>query len=253
MPAPKARVGNLNEVPEEHRKFYVEVEGGGAELNVEAYVEHEKQPIVGKRTELLGKLTKYKDIPEDKLPAIRDWLAQQADDSEDDDDETPAPRKKPEEAPEKKPTLAEKRAKRLEAEKAELAAKVEKQEAEFRRYRLDTYLNGEALSGEVIPERLESWKKTVGEMFSIDAKGRTIFLEDGEESDIPAQKAIREVLRERYPWFYKPTTGTGGGGSENGGGGTNPGGNKKKADFTKAEKLAFIGEHGFLAWDKLPE
>lgn len=246
-------VDSLDNVEETDKQFFEPTDDGKFQWNRAKFEETAKAGLLKKNRELLGKLKdldklgRFKDVDDDTWSAFEEWRQSQGDESNDDGDkkQTPAP-------PDLKKLLKQETTKLGEAHKAQLAEKekaLSELQSRFDRYVLDQQLTALALEAGVIPERLESYKRTVGDRFALK-DGKLVALEDGEESDAPAEKIISETLRKQYDWFYAAREQGGGSGQQKGG----KSGPKtlQRSKMTPKEKSDFIKEHGNAKFLKLP-
>jgi len=107
-----------------------------------------------------------------------------------------------------------------------------------------------ALEAGVIPERLDSFKRTIGDRFAL-RNGKLIYLEDGDESETPADKAIGEIFRKDLDWFFAAREAGGGSGQQKV---SRAIGSKElnRSKMTPKEKSDYIREYGNDKYLKLP-
>lgn len=256
---------SLDTVKDEAIKaLYIE-DNGKFQLDLDAYAEHVKKPVLAKNSDLVGRLNKikpiadrFKDVPDDEWKSYQEWKASQNGDDDDDDGGDKSEKEKfdPKKfAKQLKSDLAKEYDAKIKAKEDELAA----ERAKFDSYRFDQELTGAALENSVIGTRLKKFKSAaIAEGVFGFKDGKLVVLdEDGEPStDSVADKF--KTLAEAEDWkFFFEAKEAGGGSGEQKQAGSKGGKNLKRSKMTSKEKSDFIkanggGDKGLQAFLSLP-
>lgn len=254
---------NLDSVKDEAIKaLYIE-DNGKFQLDLDAYAEHVKKPVLAKNADLVSRLgkikpiaDKFKDVSDDDLKAFQEWKANKSDDGDDEGEGDGKDKFDP-----------KKFAKQLKADwQKELDAKIKAKDdeltaerAKFDSYRFDQELTGAALENAVIGARLKKFKSAaIAEGVFGFKDGKLVVLdEDGEPStDSVADKF--KTLAEAEDWkFFFEAKEAGGGSGEQKQAGSKGGKNFKRSKMTPKEKSDYIkanggGDKGLNAFLALP-
>lgn len=258
-------IESLDNVKEEHKPLYRETEGK-FRLDLEAYGEYVKKPVVAKNSELLGKqkkaqeqltkLAKFQDVDDDTWNAFEDWKQHKANEGEG-EGKGEAEGKGDDVAAMKAKFRAEaeaafsRKAKDLQTQLVEKEKALADLQGKHSSFVADTKLTGLALKFDVMPDRLESFKKTVADRFRLDESGDLLVLDDdGDVSDVKPEKFIAETLREQYPFFYAAKE-QGGSGTQQSSGASGSKSGLKKSAMTNEQKAKYIRDYGADAYNRL--
>jgi hypothetical protein len=251
---------SLDNVEEQDHQFFDETEDGKYAFNRGRFEEMAKAGLLRKNKELVTKLKaaepleKYRDVDEQTWQAFQQWRDDRGDEPEDKLDEPqPVQSQQPERQFDYKKLLKQEIGKVQESYEARLREKAEELgllQEKFDRYVLDQQLMALALEAGVIPERLDSFKRTIGDRFAL-RNGKLIYLEDGDESETPADKAIGEIFRKDLDWFFAAREAGGGSGQQKV---SRAIGSKElnRSKMTPKEKSDYIREYGNDKYLKLP-
>lgn len=165
---------------------------------------------------------KYADISDDDLPAFLEWKERKALTGDETGEGNAKDGKKAAEdlAAKYQLQLKAEREKWERSKKEEISpiqAERDEWKAKWKNERLSNRLKEYAIKAGVFPEELETFVELIvfRGHFDLSEDEDVIFLQDGDPSAIPAEKAINETLRERYKRFYEAQT-QGGSGSQAG-------------------------------------
>lgn len=220
----------LDAIDEANRKFFDKTDDDKYKFNQAKYDAAIKTPLVAKRDELLGKLTKYKDFDDadlariaklkangQKLTAFDEWI-----DAQEDDPSDPKGGKTDEK------TI--RAAVKAEVERINAAHgltlkqkddAIEALNQKFENRELDLALDGLALEHGVIPKRLATFKAAVRNRFARE-DGELVYLENGKASlEVTPEKAVRDLLFKEFDYLYE---------AREAGGGSGKGGKAAKGD-----------------------
>jgi hypothetical protein len=251
---------SLDNVEEQDRQYFDETDDGKYSFNRGKFEESAKAGLLRKNKELLGKLKaaepleKFREVDDQTWQAFQQWRDEKTDESEEKLDETPPAQPPPPERQfDYKKLLKQEIGKVQEGYEARLREKAEELgqlQEKFDRYVLDQQLMALALEAGVIPERLDSFKRTIGDRFAL-RNGKLAFLEDGEESETPADKAIGEIFRKELDWFFAAREAGGGSGQQKVARAVGPK-ELNRSKMTPKEKSDYIREYGNEKYLKLP-
>lgn len=196
---------------------YADLKAAGTKANAAA-LKKEKDKL---KADFEAYKKKYADIGDDDLPTFREWKERRAL-TGDDDDGTGTDKKSAEALAAKyQQTLKAEREKFEKAKSEEIAtvkASADEWKDKWKTEKLSNRLKEYAIKAGVftedINELVDVW--ITKRLFDVSEDEEVIFLQDGEPSAITAEKAVNEVLRERYKRFYEAPA-QGGSGSSGGG------------------------------------
>lgn len=246
---------SLDSIEESDRKFFEKTDDDKYQFNRSKFEAAIKTPLITKRDELLGKLTKYKDFDDtdlariaklkakgEKLSAFDEWI-----DAQDDDPANPGKGGKADEKTIRAAVKAEVERitnahsltlKQKDDAIAELNQKFESRE-------LDLALDALALEHGVIAKRLPTWKAAIRSRFARE-DGELVYLENGKASiEITPEKAVRDLLFKEFDYLYEAREAGGGSGKGNKTSGKPGSVTKTRAQFEKlnpSEASAFMAK-----------
>lgn len=218
-------IDNLDGVEETFHGAYEQQEGGKYHLNADKYAELKasglktnsiklKQDLDRARQEREALKKKYEGITDEEIEAFKAKKeAEQL--GADPDDKT----KKPEDLAQKYQQQLTAERQRLQAAKdQEIQAKdkdIAEWKGKYEQERLSNRLKELAANAGVFTAELQTYVEFLiyKGHYKLNENDDVVFIEDGTESVISADKAMSEKLRERYPRFYESAT-QGGSGSQ---------------------------------------
>lgn len=255
---------SLDAVKDEAIKaLYKQTDDGKHRLDLEAYGEFVKKPLVAKNSDLVGRLNKikpiadkFKDFSDDDFSAFQQWKAEHDDDDDDDDNKGNKKDFDPKKfAKQLKADLQKDFDAKVKAKDDELAA----ERAKFDNYRFDQELTSAALESSVIGARLKKFKAAAlaDGIFSYKDGKLVVLDEDGEPSTEPvADKFKALAASDEWKFFFEASAAGGGSGETKT---TRKNGAKplKRSEMSAKEKSDFIkanggGQKGLEAFLKLP-
>lgn len=194
---------------------YADIIAAGTKANAAA-LKKEKDKL---KTEFEAFKKKFADIGDDDLPTFREWKERRAL-TGDDDDSGGDKRSAEALAVKYQQTLKAEREKFEKAKTEELAtvkAAADEWKGKWKTEKLSNRLKEYAIKAGVftedINELVDVW--ITKRLFDVGEEEEVIFLQDGEPSAITAEKAVNEVLRDKYKRFYEAPA-QGGSGSSGG-------------------------------------
>lgn len=216
------QLDTLDGLPDEHKALYKESESG-FQLDLAAYGEFAKAPVVKKNRELLGKLnqakglerlTKFQDVSDDDWDAFQQFREAQANGGNPGDGKSGSV----EELKAKWQSERTKAEQKLKDEHARALAEKDKEVQQWRQrhqdFALKTQLQTLALKAGVLVERLEDFVAVHRLRFQVDEDGELVVLDsDGEPSTTKPERFITDTLREQKPWYFQAVE-QGGSGSQ---------------------------------------
>lgn len=253
---------SLDSVEDEKVKALYKEDSGKFKLDLDAYAEYVKAPVVAKNKDYQKRLEKvkpfadkFKDVTDDDWTKYQEWKESQNDDDGDDDDKG-KDGKKGDQVDVKK--LVKEELKKAEA--AHLAALAEKDKAieaekvKFDAYRFEQSLTTEALEGGVIGARLKKFMSAIlSEKIFGFHEGKLVVLDDDGEpaSEAPTERMKKLANSDEWKFFFEAKEQGGGSGRPKGK--TGDGGKElKRSKMSPKEKSDYIKEHGNEAFFKLP-
>lgn len=212
-------IESLDGIEPANQKFFEQTDAGKYKFNQAKYDAAIKTPLVAKRDELLGKLTKYKDFDDadlariaklkangEKLSAFDEWV-----DAQDDggsggkggDDKAIRDAVKAEVK-----RINEAHGLTLKQKEDEIA----KLKGDFEQKLLADELSALADAHGVIGKRKATWMKEARERFRRE-DGELVYLENGKPSlEITPEKAVRDVMFKDFDYLYEAREAGGGSG-----------------------------------------
>lgn len=260
-------VDALDDVKDDQKMLYREHEGK-YRLDLDAYGEWVKKPVVAKNSELLGKhkklqeqvaqFSKYEGLTDEAWQQFQDWQASQSGSGSSQESTGTNSSEKAEDIAAIKARLrAEvessftRKQKELQAQLAEKEKAYAEIAGKHRTFVSETKLTTLAMESGVFPDRLKPFLKAVGENFRLNDDDQLVVLdEDGDVTDIKPEKFIADTLRERYPFFFQAKEQ--GGAGTRGSDGRGKASNLKRSAMSNEQKADFIRQYGSEAYNKLP-
>jgi hypothetical protein len=257
----------LDDVKDDQKALYKEHEGK-YRLDLDAYGEWVKKPVVAKNGELLGKhkklqeqvaqFSKYEGLSDEAWQQFQDWQAGQQAGGNSPDTATVANGDKSEDIAVIKARLraeAEasfvRRQKELQAQLAEKEKLYTEIAGKHRTFVSETKLTTLAMESGVFSDRLKPFLKAVGDNFRLSDDDQLVVLdEDGDVTDIKPEKFIADTLRERYPFFFQAKEQ--GGAGTRGSDGRGKASSLKRSAMSNEQKADYIRQYGAETYNRLP-
>lgn len=259
---------SLDSVEDEKVKALYKENNGKFALDLDAYAEFVKAPVVAKNKDYQKRLEKvkpvadkFKDVTDDDWTAYQEWKAEQAERDDDDgdgkDDEKDKGKGKKPDAVDVKKIVKEELRKQAAAHQAALAEKdkaIEAEKSRFETYRFEEELADAALEAGVIGARLKKFKlAAINEGVFAYKDGKLVALdEDGEPtSEKPGEKLSKMATSDEWKFFFEAKEAGGGSGTRKGAA-TQGSKELKRSKMSAREKSDYIKEHGKSAFLQLP-